>query len=324
MTRATPDGLFPLTALQRSMVLASRQAPQSGLYVIQDVCESVQDLDMELLKSAWRSVAQRHPALRAGFVTAAGSELWQRVNEEPEISWQELDWTAVAPHEKPHRLAAFLRRDRERGFEFDAGIPMRFALLRMPEHASILIWTVHHALLDGRSLAIVWREWFAFYDALPRGEQIRLADAAPFRAHVEWLQRQDLAGAEQYWRQRYAGISETAESVVDRLHRPANGPDGFGKEGVCLSAEETSALWDFASRHGITVNNLVQGAWAVLLSRYSGRPDVVYGGKSSGAACGCSMPTAQPKLVRRRRSMKPAHRNGRAGRSCPSEGPSRT
>jgi amino acid adenylation domain-containing protein len=275
------------------MVLASRQAPRSGLYVIQDVCESVQDLDMELLKSAWRSVAQRHPALRAGFVTAAGSELWQRVNEEPEISWQELDWTAVAPHEKPHRLAAFLRRDRERGFEFDAGIPMRFALLRMPEHSGILIWTVHHALLDGRSLAIVWREWFAFYDALPRGEQIRLADAAPFRAHVEWLQRQDLAGAEQYWRQRYAGISETAESVADRLRRPANGPDGFGKEGVCLSAEETSALWDFASRHGITVNNLVQGAWAVLLSRYSGRPDVVFGvtraGRHSSLANGGEM-----------------------------------
>jgi amino acid adenylation domain-containing protein len=282
LTPATPGGLFPLTALQRSMVLASRQAPRSGLYVIQDVCTSVQDLDSELLKSAWRLVAQRHPALRTSFVTAAGSELWQRVNEESEISWQELDWTGVAPDEKPDRLAAFLRRDWERGFEFDAGIPMRFALLRMPEHASILIWTVHHALLDGRSLAVVWREWFAFYDALLRGERIRLADPEPFRAHVEWLQRQDLAGAERYWRQCYAGISETTEYVVDRLRRPANGPAGFGKESVTLSAEETSALWDFASRHGITVNNLVQGAWAVLLSRYSGRPDVVFGVTRAG------------------------------------------
>lgn len=264
------------------MVLASRQAPRSGIYVIQDVCRSVQDLDTERLKTAWRSVARRHPALRASLVTTAGGEIWQRVDEEAETSWQELDWTGVAPDQEPDKLAAFLRRDWERGLDFDAGIPMRFALLRMPEHACILVWTVHHALLDGRSLAIVWREWFAFYDALLRGEGIRLADPAPFRAHVEWLQRQDLPGAEPYWRQCYAGISETAEYLVDRLRRPAAGPDGFGKEGVCLSPEETNALSDFASRHGVTVNNLVQGAWAVLLSRYSGRPDVVFGVTRAG------------------------------------------
>lgn len=282
MTQPAPGGLFPLTALQRAMVLASRQAPRSGLYVIQDVCESSRALDAERLRRAWRSVAQRHPALRTSLATAAGGELWQRNNAEAEISWQELDWTGVPPDEKPERLAAFLRRDWERGFDFDAGIPMRFALLRMPDHASVLIWTVHHALLDGRSLAIVWREWFAFYDALERGAAVRLADPAPFRVHVEWLLRQDLTAAERYWRQSYAGISETGEYIVDRLCRPAGGPDGIGREGVCLSAEDTSALRSLASRRGVTVNNLVQGAWALLLSRYSGRPDVVFGVTRAG------------------------------------------
>ena len=264
------------------MVLASRQAPRSGLYVIQDVCESDRALDTESLRSAWRSVAQRHPALRTSFVSAAGGELWQQVDEEAEIPWQELDWTGVEPDQRADRLAAFLRQDSERGFAFDAGIPMRFALVRMPEHSSILIWTVHHALVDGRSLAIVWREWFAFDDALPRGEPIRLADPAPFRAHVEWLLRQDLGEAERYWRQRYAGSPESTEYVVDRLRRPADGADGFGKQGVNLSAEESNALWELASRHGVTVNNLVQGAWAALLSRYSGRPDVVFGVTRAG------------------------------------------
>ncbi|MEO5959599.1 MAG: amino acid adenylation domain-containing protein, partial [Opitutaceae bacterium] len=32
-----------------------------------------------------------------------------------------------------------------------------------------------------------------------------------------------------------------------------------------------------AKRHGVTINTLVQGAWAVLLSRYSGGEDVVFG-----------------------------------------------
>jgi amino acid adenylation domain-containing protein len=264
------------------MVLASRLAPQRGLYVIQDVCESSEELDAELLQRAWRGVADRHPALVTSFVTGAGGDLRQRVTEGPEMSWQELDWTTVTPDEKTDRLTAFLRQDWERGFDFDAGIPMRFALLRLPHRASILIWTIHHALLDGRSLAIVWREWFAFYDALVRDKPVRLADAAPFHEHAGRLLHQDLAEAERYWRQRYAGFSGTNESIVDPLRHRARGHDGFAKESMCLSAEDTGALWEFASRHGLKVHNLVQGAWALLLARYSGRQDVVFGVTRAG------------------------------------------
>ena len=282
MRGAAPCGTFPPTALQRAMVSASRQAPRDGLYLIQDVCESIEELDAERLQRAWREVARRHPALTTSFATGAGGDLQQRVHDEPEVSWQEADWTTVAPDEKEERLAGFLRQDRERGFDFDAGIPMRFALLRMAHPGSVLIWTVHHGLVDGRSLAIVWREWFACYDALGDGAPIRLADAEPFHDNAGRVVHQDLAEAERYWRQRYAGITEIRESIVDRLGRPGTPREGQGKEEVCLPAEETAALERLAAGHGISVHNLVQGVWALLLARYAGLREIVFGVTRAG------------------------------------------
>ena len=44
----------------------------------------------------------------------------------------------------------------------------------------------------------------------------------------------------------------------------------------------TDALRQFARRNQLTLNTIVQGAWALLLSRYSGEDDVVFGATVSG------------------------------------------
>jgi amino acid adenylation domain-containing protein len=51
---------------------------------------------------------------------------------------------------------------------------------------------------------------------------------------------------------------------------------------LTISATRTSALHEYASRERITVNTLVQGAWALLLSRYCGEEDVLFGTTVSG------------------------------------------
>ncbi|MGH9826101.1 MAG: non-ribosomal peptide synthetase, partial [Blastocatellia bacterium] len=51
---------------------------------------------------------------------------------------------------------------------------------------------------------------------------------------------------------------------------------------VCLSESSTAALSTLAREQGLTLNTLVLGAWAILLSRYSGESDVVLGATVSG------------------------------------------
>ena len=46
---------------------------------------------------------------------------------------------------------------------------------------------------------------------------------------------------------------------------------------IKLSEPATAALQSLAQRQGLTLGALIQGAWALLLSRYSGAQDVVFG-----------------------------------------------
>ncbi len=263
------------------MVLASMRAPRTGVYLIQEVCETPERLDLDLLQRAWQRMAERHTALRTSIEIDSGGKLRQRVNL-AEIAWQELDWSRAARDEKPLKLAAWLRNDRDRGFDFGAGVPARVTLIHWAGSCT-LIWSMHHALLDARSYLIAWREWFGFYEALSRGDDLRLPQSRPFSAQVEWLQRQDWRAAQQYWQHNLAGLGETTGYLVDRISTPWwTGDEGPGRRSVRLSDELTQALEGFAQQHSITVNTLVQGAWALLLSRYSGRRNVVFGATRAG------------------------------------------
>jgi len=238
------------------MVLASLRAPGSGVYVIQDVCQSDGPLDFDTLRAAWPAIAARHEALRTSIETDAEGQFTRTVHPSPEVSWQR----SAAP------LAAFLPADSQRGFEFRGAVPMRFHLL---DGGRTLVWTVHHALLDGRSLEIVWRELFAVYDGLRAGVRISLPPVAPFAPPAE-----DRAAP--------PAPADHPAFLVDRCYRhdPSTQPSAHRR--AEFSAPDTQALAAFAAAHGVTMHTLVQAAWALLLSRYSGCSEVVFGVTRNG------------------------------------------
>ena len=239
------------------------------MYVLQDVCEMGEPADLGRLQEAWSIVAQNHHALRTRIEPGSNGEFRTSVASDPRYEWSEADWTNVPTSDPRLALDRFLRKDRERGFHFSEGVPMRFAHIRTAEGNSILVWTVHHALLDGRSLANVWREWLAAYEGFPP------EDSAEPPSTVASVPPE---GAENYWREYLAGITQTTDFVTDRLGMATCAKlPGWWKERVSLDAEQTRTAHEYAQRHGFTAHTLIQGAWALLLSRYSGREDVVFG-----------------------------------------------
>lgn len=249
------------------MVLASMRAPQSGNYILQGVLESPVEFDADLLRCAWSEVARRHPALRSTIESDAEGSFIQRVQESPEFDLR------LAAY--PLDLQQWLSADCEEGFDFARGIPSRLTLLQKSGGCA-LVWTNHHVLIDGGSHAIAWRELLACYDALRAGVEWNPPDAPPFSAHLEWLKHQDWGAAESYWRDMFAGVEQTSGYVVDRIAATSR-EAAIGRQTVTASEALTQALEDFAARQQVTVSTLVQAAWAVLLSRYSGCRDVVFG-----------------------------------------------
>lgn len=255
------------------MVLASLGAPRAGYYVIQDVCEMPERVDAGLLQRAWRFIAARHAALRTAIRVREGQPLGIELPEPPNVPWRELDGMA---------LKEFLAKDRAAGFDFDSGPPMRFAILRTASDATTIVWTSHHALLDARSYTIVWGEWLEIYDSLVKGEEV--AKRAPDVSRAPVIPDPGRAG--EFWREYFDGVVETTDYIVDRLKPDTPPAEPVGRHTVQLSEERTRELHEFARDCGVTLNTMVQAAWAQALSRYSGRGDVVFGVTRSGRTPG--------------------------------------
>jgi len=176
-------------------------------------------------------------------------------------------------------MRELLATDRARGFDPSRAPLMRLTLVRLSEGSSRLIWNHHQMMLDGWSVPQVLGDVSALYGALRRGEAIRLEPSRPYRDYLVWLKRQDLAKAEEFWRASLRGISAPTPVPV---RRAVGAPETGSHHQILLTAEATAELQALARRHQLTLNTLVQGAWGLLLSRYSTEPSVVFGAVVSG------------------------------------------
>lgn len=267
----------PLSPMQRSMALASMRSPHAGLYIVQDVCELEAGIDEVRLREAWARLARRHGALRTRIGQRGAGEFLQRVEAAPEFEWRLEDWTGMGEAQAAEALEAWLAGDRRRGFRWADGVPMRFAYFRLSGGRAIVVWSVHHAILDGRSMTLAWREWLAEYEG--RGRESRNEES--------WTGEAVPEGAAEYWRRYLEGSGEAARQITDRLiGTQAAGGSGAGRASASLSEEATAALHEQARANGYTAHTLVQGAWALAMSRYGGAGDVLFGVTRTGRRSG--------------------------------------
>jgi natural product biosynthesis luciferase-like monooxygenase protein len=183
---------------------------------------------------------------------------------------------------------------------------MRLTLIRTGGARDRLVWTFSHAILDGRSFTRLLLEVFDAYDASGsdvRQEEAQAADPRPYRDYVDWAERQDWSDAEAYWTDLLDGFTApTSLSSVTRrtglaaspsADSPVPGTNGAdagdadaevlrGRRSVACSREATNRIHEAAREGDVTVSTLVNAAWGLVLSRYTGDPDVVFGATRAG------------------------------------------
>ena len=243
--------------------------PHSGVDVEQVVCTMRGAVDAAALRAAWEKVFARHPALRTAF--DVGAALTQAVAESCELPFAEQDFSALPAEEREERWTAELREDRRRGFDLNVAPLLRVSLFEFGPDEHRMLWTFHHAILDGRALTTVLREVFAILDGTDLPPTPR-----PFHEHAAWLSGRDPAASESYWKAQLAGFLAPTPVVVDHL-APGDTAALQADSDLHLAPTVAAALRDLAAAGEFTLNNIVQGAWSLLLSRYSGEADIVFG-----------------------------------------------
>lgn len=265
--------LLPLTPLQAGLLFhASFDSGDQGpdVYTVQVSYDIEGELDPERLRAAGQALLDRHESLRAGFRYLSSGRPVAVVPRSVPLPWRHVDLTAVPDAgEEWERL---LLQERRR---FDPAEPplLRLLLARTGDGAHRLVLSHQHLLLDGWSVPRLMAELTALYDGTTPPA------TAPYRDYLRWLAAQDTAASAAAW-----------AAALDALEEPTHlAPADAGRAPVVplthtVEADEelTEALGALARRRGLTVNILVQAAWSVVLSRLTGRDDVVFGATVAG------------------------------------------
>ncbi|MEM8721055.1 MAG: amino acid adenylation domain-containing protein [Cyanobacteria bacterium P01_G01_bin.39] len=283
MAQKKIQDIYPLSPMQQGMLFHSLLEPNSGAYIIQTVYELHGQVDLAAFGKSWQQLVDRHSILRTAFVWDNLAEPLQVVGTAAKISLIEHDWQEIPLLEQQERLTAFLQKLKTTGFNLNQAPLMRLDSIKMRSQVYQFIWTYHHLLLDGWSVPLLIKELLEYYQSFTQDLPLSLTTAFPYKNYIAWLKQQDREQALSYWQQELQGFnSPTPLEIATDIVRRENSDCRYLHIDVQLSAETTYKLEFLAREYQLTLNTLIQAAWGILLHRYSGDSDLVFGATTSG------------------------------------------
>ncbi|MGW0811558.1 amino acid adenylation domain-containing protein, partial [Nonomuraea sp. NPDC002799] len=268
--------VWPVTPVQAGLLFQAVMAGAAfDAYHMQLVFHVAGQVDPARIRAAGQALLARHSILRAVFASNAAGDQVQIVPEHVELPWRHLDLSGLDEAAAEAEFARFEAADR--ADHFDPAVPplIRLALVTFGPDRAELVLTAHHVLFDGWSLPLLLHDLLRHYagdHALPQTRS--------YRDFLAWMARQDRAESAAAWAAELAGLDGPT------LLAPRDAGDaaatGLGRVEVGLSIDEGRALAQRAAELGITLNTLLQGAWAILLAALTGRGDVVFGATVAG------------------------------------------
>ena len=263
--------LYPLSPMQQGLFFHSLHDGAGATYVNQ-LRVDIGGLDLRRFQVCWNKAMQRHDVLRTGFLMLPGGPLQWLARELP-LPIVVHDWHGR--DDLPQALDQLAQADLAQGFDLDRPPLMRLTLVRTGAHACHLVWSVHHLLLDGWSTSMLLGEILRDYSG-----QAVSSPAGRYRDYIAWLAGRDQQASDAWWGQQLRRLPEPV-LMAQALAAPA-GRSGRSQQIQRLSQDYAAQLASFAREQRVTVNTLVQAAWALLLQRYTGRDEVAFGVTVSG------------------------------------------
>nr|UBH04475.1 NosC [Desmonostoc muscorum CCALA 125] len=278
------EDIYPLSPTQQGMLFESLYAPDSGVYFQQLSCTLTGKLNVAAFEQAWQQVVAQHSILRTAFVWEQLAQPLQVVYRQVDVNLNSHDWQHLSTQDQQQQLELLLHSQRKQGFQLSQAPLMHLSLIQLSADTYQFIWSSHHLLLDGWSMPLVFKDLLYFYQAISQGETKTVQATQSYRDYIAWLQKQDLAQAEQFWREKLQGFTAPTPLSVDKKQSSNRKKldSSYSEQQIQLTVQATGAVQSFVRKHQLTMNNLVQATWALLLCRYSQETDVVFGATVSG------------------------------------------
>ncbi len=279
MSQKLISDCFPLSPMQQGMLFHFLKEPRSGVDIEQVVVHLPEPIDASRLRAAWEWLIRRHDILRARFLWESVDQPQQEILDDILVPFEVRQVGNLSTSAQKGALDDFLKEDRVAGFDLNSAPLLRLTLFQWAESSSTLVWTFHHALLDGRSYPKLLAEVFEAYSELATGGIAPRPGTFSYRRYIDWLQEQDFARAQEFWKEYLKGFSAPTPLVVQEKAPSTSRVIACqqGEAWEILSSKTTADLRAMASTENLSMNSLLMAGWAILLHRYSGETDVVFG-----------------------------------------------
>lgn len=289
MDKKNIEAILPLSPAQQGMLffilLAQSQGRRSDAFFEQGEFHLHGELDRSLFQNAWNQVYGRHSALRTCFVWEKREKPLQIVLREANPEFHFEDWRQRTDREEA--LEAFRQKDLERGLDLGKAPIGRLTLIQLSDDHHYLAWIFSHLLLDGWSMHRVLAEVFTIYYDGVEGKTPVLPAVRPFRDFILWLQNQDMAAAEHYWREFLVDFDGATRMGIDHGSSTPHQDqqvrlDQIGSVERWLGKDVLAPMQDYARSQSLTINSVVQAAFSIFLGLQAASRDVIYGSMVSG------------------------------------------
>nr|WP_157385875.1 non-ribosomal peptide synthetase [Methylosarcina fibrata] len=269
--RLAVEGPRPLSYGQERLWFLAQLQPDNNAYHISGGLRIHGRLDDNALRLAFQGLAKRHAMLRTHFVEVEGKPM------------QLADAALALPLRILTGAEAVLSKTAESNvpFDFATGPMWRVALVKYGEDRHELWLTMHHILADGLSVGRLLEEFSELYAATVEGREAHLPTLAIEYADYAAWQRQWLAAGEgerqaRYWQNQLGGEQPVLELPFDHP-RPERMSGAGASHAFVLPVSVGQRLKQVAVQSDTTPFVVLFAAFAALLYRYSGQPDIRIG-----------------------------------------------
>ncbi|HEX5887025.1 MAG TPA: amino acid adenylation domain-containing protein [Pyrinomonadaceae bacterium] len=271
---------LPLSFSQQRLWFIYQLEPSTSAYNIPTAVRLSGSLDITSLRRTLNEVVRRHEILRTHYGMAGGQPA-QFVGPPPDLKLDLMDLTGLAESERESRMLELAAEEARRPFDLSVGPLIRAGLVRLGPDEHVLLLTVHHIVSDGWSQGVLVREVGTLYKAFSEGKEsplqelpIQYADFAHWQRN--WLAGEVLDKHLAYWRQQLAGDLPALDLPTDRPRPEVQSYRGSTFT-VTLPSSLSESLSVVCRREGVTLFMLLLAAFKSLLSRYTGRHEIVIG-----------------------------------------------
>ncbi|KAK1984562.1 hypothetical protein LZ30DRAFT_426916, partial [Colletotrichum cereale] len=252
------EDVYPCTPLQEGLMAVT--AFQAKAYVRRSSHIIPDAIETSRLEAAWRSAVRTYAILRTRIVPVG---IKDARSLQVVIRNQDCQMRC-------RTLAEFKQADALDDISHGKAL-FRYAIVVDEDSGDRhFVWTVHHAVYDGRSFQLLWKQVDElFYHGLQ-------PPVIPFNLYIQYIENSSVEAETAYWRAQFSSAEQRPVTYPSGLH------SAYIPRTTMRVAKRTRVAEPATTELSASHATVMRSAWAIAVSNFSGSRDIILAEALSG------------------------------------------